>query len=185
MWHISGTSRKEKPMKKLIFLAAVCLTVAGSALAQNKSVYTSTNTKACRTIESNPNEAGWYRGRCKGVGGYTLELTEGDLRQDLIVITPAKKEHDLQLTSYYPRFSAVADRVEWRLKKGVPVALIARYNVSKDDEGGNISYLMIAKVGKKESCIVDVIEPGARQNERARVAADAAAGKPCKVMALD
>ena len=172
-------------MKKLILLVSVCLVFAGAVTAQNKSVYTSTNTKSCRTIESNPNEAGWYRGRCKGVGGYTLELTEGDLRQDLIVITPTKKEHDLQLTSYYPRFSAVGEKVEWRVKKGVPVALIARYNVSKDDEGGNISYLMISKIGKKESCVVDVIEPGAKQNERARASADAAPGKPCKAMALD
>jgi hypothetical protein len=172
-------------MKKLSIILGLALAMCVSAGAQNRSVYTSTNTKACRTIESNPDEAGWYRGRCKGVGGYTLELTEGDLRQNLIVITPGKKEHDLQLTSYYPRFSAVGEKVEWRVKKGVPVALIARYNVSKDDEGGNISYLMISKIGKKESCVVDVIEPGSRQNERARDAADAAAGKPCKTMALD
>jgi len=172
-------------MKKLIVIATITLALCISAAAQYTSVYTSTKTTGCRTLESHPDEAGWYRGRCKGVGGYALELTEGDLRQDLIVITPAKKKHDLQLTSYYPRFSSVGEKVEWRVKGGLPVALISRYNVSTDDNGGTISYLMVSKIGKKESCVVDVIMPGKDQNVDARKSADAAARKPCKTMALD
>lgn len=63
-------------MKKLIPTLVFCLAVCLPAFAQKAtSVYTSTTTKSCRTIESNPNEAGWYRGRCKGVGGYALELS--------------------------------------------------------------------------------------------------------------
>ena len=169
-------------MKKLIFLVSVCLAAAAPAAAQQiSSVYTSTTTKSCRTIESNPNEAGWYRGRCKGVGGYLLELTEGDLRQSLVVVTPAKKDFDLNFGSYYSSFSAVGEKVEWRTKRGVPFALIARFNVSDPENSEKTtSYLMVAKVGKKESCVVDIIEPGPKQNERAREAADSAASKPCR-----
>ena len=32
-----------------------------------------------------------------------------------------------------------------------------------------MSYLMVSKIGKKESCVVDVIEPGTEQNETARI----------------
>src|SRR5437016_4630856 len=85
---------------------------SSTAAAQKfTSIYTSTSAKACRTIESHPDEAGWYRGRCKGVGGYALDLTEGDLRQSLDVITPAKKKFELNFTSFYSSFSAIGDKV--------------------------------------------------------------------------
>ena len=61
------------------------------------------------------------------------------------------------------------------------VALIVRYNVAgSDDTQKSTSYLMVAKVGAKSSCVTDVIMPGKKQNEDARTAADAASSKPCK-----
>jgi len=172
-------------MKKLILTLGVCLIASIPAAAQKfTSIYTSTNTKACRTLESHTDEAGWYRGRCKGVGGYALDLTEGDLRQSLDVITPTKKKLELNFTTFYPSFSAVGERVEWRMNREVPVALIARYNVADpEDSKKNTSYLFVAKIGKKESCVVDIIAPGPKQNEKARESADAAASKPCKASA--
>ncbi|MBV9242239.1 MAG: hypothetical protein JO314_09550 [Acidobacteria bacterium] len=166
-------------MKKLSLVLAIVVTFCSMAVAQNASVYTST--KTCRTLESHPDEAGWYRGRCPGVGGYQLDLTEGDLRQSLDVITPSKKKLELNFTSFYGNFSAIGEKVEWRVKRGVPFALIARYNVA-DPEGGknSHSYLIVSKIGPKESCVVDVIDPGPKQNEKARESADAAATKPCK-----
>ena len=44
----------------------------------------------------------------------------------------------------------------------------------------NMSYLMVSKIGKTESCVTDVVLPGAKQNETARQLADAASSKPCK-----
>ena len=59
--------------------------------------------------------------------------------------------------------------------------IFARFNVSDPENSEKTtSYLMVAKVGKKESCVVDIIEPGPKQNERAREAADSAASKPCR-----
>ena len=166
---------------KLIVPTTICLLAfAVLAAAQNKSVYTSTKSSACRTISSNPNEAGSYEGECLGVGGYKVRLLEGDIRQTINIITPAKKKFELNFWSFYSGFSAIGEKIEWRTKAGVPVALIARYNVAgSDDSQKSTSYLMISKISKTASCVVDVIMPGAKQNEEARVSADSAASKPC------
>jgi hypothetical protein len=171
-------------MKKLIFIVGACLAASMPATAQKiTSVYTSTNTKACRTIESDPNEAGSYLGRCKGVGGYALDLSEGDLRQSLDLITPSKKKFELNLTSFFSSFSALGEKVEWRLRKGVPIALIVRYYVA-DPEGRkkDTPYLIVASVSRKSSCVIDIIDPAPHQNEKARKSADSAATTGCYVM---
>jgi hypothetical protein len=162
------------------FLAGALLT--GTAAAQIKSVYTSVQTKACRTIESTAEEGGFYRGICPGVGGYKVELTEGDIRQTLNVITPAKKNFHLKFTEYYGSFSTVGQKLEWRVKGGVPIALIARYNVADPtgERSTDTSYLMVSKISKAMSCVVDIIQPGRSQNEAARRSADTALSLPCK-----
>ncbi|MEP6945759.1 MAG: hypothetical protein ABJA02_07570 [Acidobacteriota bacterium] len=168
-------------MKTTLLLVITLFAFTGLAYGQNKSSYTSTTTKACRTISSNPNEAGSYEGECPGVGGYKLRLLEGDIRQSLNVITPAKKKFELDFWGFYSGFSTVGEKVEWRTKAGVPVALIVRFNVADaEDSTKNTSYLMIAKVSKSSSCVTDVVLPGAKQNEKARALADKASSKPCK-----
>jgi hypothetical protein len=154
---------------------------ASFALSQNRSVYTSTNTKACRTIKSTSAGAGSYKGECPGVGGYKLHLLEGDIRQTLNVITPARKEFELNFWNFYGSFSSIGEKVEWRTKGRVPVALIARYIVSDpEDSTKHTSYLMVSKIGRTSSCVTDVVEPGPKQNEQARILADAASTKQCK-----
>jgi hypothetical protein len=164
----------------LIF-SALLLLFATSAGAQNKSVYTSTKTRDCRTIRSTQNEAGSYEGECKGVGGYKVRLLEGDIRQSLNIITPAKKKFELNFWGYYGGFSTVNEKIEWRTRRGVPVSLIARFNVADaEDSSKNTSYLMVSKIGRSVSCVTDIVLPGPKQNEDARKLADTASTKPCK-----
>src|SRR6185436_15336482 len=112
------------------------LTAVALANAQaNESLYTSMSTKACRTIKSTSAEGGSYVGVCPGVAGYKLQLEEGDLRQNLQVITPAGKQHSLDLWSVVgSSFSSLGEKAEWRIsrqaKKVTPIALIVRYNVA-------------------------------------------------------
>ncbi len=170
-------------MKIILSIAFCMIALAGSVSPQNQSVYTSTRAAACRVIESHPDEGGYYEGECKGTGGYKVRLVEGDLRQTLDIITPSRKKFELNFWRYYYTFSYIGEKIEWRTKKGVPVALIARFNVAdlnKDDK--TISYLMISKIGKKMSCVTDVVPPGPKQNEKARELADAASGMPCKAI---
>ena len=167
---------------RLTVLASIFVMFLGSiALAQNKSVYTSTKTSACRTISSNPDEGGSYEGECKGVGGYKIRLLEGDIRQTLNIITPSKKKFELNFWGFYGGFSSISEKIEWRTKGGEPVALIARFNVAEnDDPRGNRSYLMISKISRTMSCVTDTLLPGPNQNLEARKLADAALTKPCK-----
>lgn len=174
----------------ILFFGIVLILLAAAAVSAQKtkvtSVYTNLDTKFCKTLESSDEGTGWYRGECKGFGGYKLQITEGDIRQSINVITPAKKKFELDLTGTVSTgFSFVGTKAEWRVatkgKKQMPIALIVRFNASNPDDGTkNISYLVIAKIKENEICVTDVVEPDEKANEKARLLADAAARKACK-----
>ena len=152
----------------------------------NSSVYTPLAEKQCKTIKGPDRETGDYEGRCPGVAGYTLIVTEGDLRQNVTVVTPKGAKHSLELWEVISGgFSSVGAKAEWRMAKQdgkpKPVALIIRYNANDDPESPNkqSSYLAVTKITATEICVTDKIMPGAKANEEARTAADAAANKPC------
>jgi hypothetical protein len=152
----------------------------------NQSVYTSVETKQCRTIKSSPDEAGSYEGRCRGVAGYNLIVEEGDLRTNIKVVAPGGNSTSLDLwTVVSSAFSSLGPRVEWRVakrgSKSIPVALIIRYNASENVDNPNktTSYLAVAKITATETCVTDKILPGPNANADARRAADAAARKSC------
>src|ERR1041385_2596789 len=126
-------------MKTIIrFVAVTALLLGVTAVAgvqTNDSIYTPLNVKACRTIKSTSAEGGSYVGICNGVAGYKLQLEEGDLRQNIQVITPAGEKHSLELWNVVgSSFSSLGEKAEWRIKrtgaKVTPLALIVRYNVA-------------------------------------------------------
>jgi hypothetical protein len=173
-------------MKVLVCLIAILSCAATAAAQSNSSVYTPLGDKDCRKIKSAEAGDDGYEGRCPGTAGYSLLLSEGDLRQNITVITPKGSQHSLDLWSVISGgFSSVGPKAEWRLasQKGklVPVALIVRYNASEDPESPNktTSYLAVAKITASEICVTDKIAPGPKANEDARRAADAASTKPC------
>lgn len=168
-------------MKNSIIAATLLCLFPGILIAQNRTVYTSTKTGACKTIRSSSEGTGSYIGECPGVGGYKIRLIEGDIRQTIDVITPTRKKFEMNFWNFYSSFSSIGEKIEWRINKGVPIAMIARYNVA-DPEGTKptTSYLMVSKIGKTASCVTDVVPPSAKQNEEARKLADIAQDKPCK-----
>jgi hypothetical protein len=169
------------------FIAAILLAGAVTAAGQsNQSVYTSLGEKQCRTVKSAEAGDDGYEGRCRGVGGYTLLLSEGDLRQNITVITPEGAKHSLDLWDVISGgFSSVGPKAEWRVTtrngKPTPVALIVRYTANEDVEAPTKqnSYLAVSKITATEICVTDKILPGPKANEDARRAADTAATKPC------
>ena len=170
-------------MKLLISVILAGLFAPVLLYAQNKSVYTSTRTGACKTISSTTDEGGSYEGECLGVAGYKVRLREGDIRQTLDIIAPGRKKFELDFWRFYGGFSSIGERIEWRTRGGLPVALIARYNVANaEDPAKGTSYLMVSKVGRTAACVTDVVMPGADQNKKARELADLAQTKPCKTV---
>ena len=169
-------------MIKNLLIISFMLLVSTVAFAQNKSVYTSTIAEKCKATKESSDEG--YIGICEGVGGFKLELSEGDLRQNIKVISPSKKRFDLNFGSFFGGFSSIGEKVEWRVKGTVPTALIVRFKVSENPEDSSIitSFLLVAKVSKTSACIVDVVKPGKTQNADAQKLADKASSKPCKTM---
>jgi hypothetical protein len=175
-------------MKRILFTLTLALILSAATFAQARieSIYTSTKTTACKpTPES---EDGSYRGICRGVGGYTLELLEGDLRQTINVIDPKKKKHELDLwTSVSSGFSSMGDKVEWRVTRSgktvIPKALIIRFNASENPEDSSkiTSYLVVVAISKTYACVTDLIPPSRDQNVKARQAADSKLVAPCRV----
>lgn len=169
-------------------VASILLLMVVTAVAQtNSSVYTPLAPKQCRTVKSVDPMTNDYEGLCRGVNGYTLIVTEGDLRQNVTVVTPkGVSKHSLDLWDVISGgFSTVGPKAEWRMAKKdgklTPVALIIRYNANDDPDSPNkqSSYLAVTKITPTEICVTDKIMPGAKANEEARKAADAAANKPC------
>ena len=173
-------------MKNIFLIIGLLLISAAGAFAQTKSVYTSLSDKNCKTIVSNPDEGGDYRGLCPGTNGYKLELLEGDLRQSINVIAPNKKKYELNLWSVVSaQFSAVGEKAEWRVsgagKNAKPAALIIRFNASENPENASIttSYLVVVKITKNSACVTNIVKPSANANVEARKSADSAADQPC------
>lgn len=165
----------------MLILAAVVLAAALNSFAQNTSVYTNLEGKSCKTLESNPDEGGSFLGECKGVGGYKLQVLEGDLRQSVNVIDAKGKKTELNLWNISGGFSSLGEQAEWRMKGKTPVALIVRFNVSEDPEDSSktMSYLVVVKITKGDVCITAALKPTRSHNAEARRTADKSAARPC------
>lgn len=178
-------------MHKRVLLTTLWLVLLGGvALAQsNTSVYTNLTGRQCKTLKSTSAEGGSYEGQCPGVAGYKLLVQEGDLRQNIVVITPSGKKQSLELWNVVgSSFSSLGEKAEWRLKgtgaKASPLALIVRYNVAnpEDSTRKGTSWLAVVRINSDASqiCVTESIAPGADQNVKARTAADNSSSKPCK-----
>lgn len=147
-------------------------------------VYTDITAKSCKTTDKNEEEE-WMTQICEGVGGYKLEVFEGDLRGSINVIAPNGKKSELNFQQVSGAFSTLGDKAEWRVEKkdgkDVPTAMIVRFNASKvENETKSDSYLIVTKISPEKSCITDVVKPSANANEEARKLAESASTKPCK-----
>ena len=190
-------SEKEQPKKPIVDRNQDTNTDEGSESETNKgsqpdnrqkitSVYTDLDEKKCKTIDKNEDEA-WIVQECPGIGGYKLEVVEGDIRQTINVISPSNKKSELKLWSVVsPAFSYVGKKAEWRIKtiegKPRPFALIVRFDASEDPENPDktTSYLTVTKIDGDSACVTDVVKPIRNANVKARELADSSSGKPCK-----
>jgi len=172
-----------------IALSFVLLSALSASAQSNTSLYTNLVGPQCRTLKLDESGTGSYLGQCRGVAGYKLLVEEGDIRQNLIVVTPAEKKKSLDLWSVVgSSFSSLGAKAEWRMKRqgkrSVPVGLIVRYNLANpEDSTKSISYLVVARISPDAAqvCVTDVISPGADQNAKAREGADNSETKRCKV----
>lgn len=168
--------------KKWFLLSLLILVSSICACAQNKSVYTDLVAEKCRTVDVDKGMPGNYVGKCKGVGGYDLEVYLDDERNSIGVVLPSKEVVNLDFWNYFGNFSALGEKAEWRMEGKKPVALIIRLNVSDNgDEKPPTSYLIVSKISPTKACVTDIVKTGKNQNAQAQRLADKASTKPCKM----
>jgi len=151
------------------------------AAAVERSRYSSIEPSSCKLIEQNLEEGGYSRHRCPGLAGFALETSESDLRQDIVVIAPSGRRTQVELSSLVAKgaFNALGKSAEWRGEDPAkPRALIVRLDVAASPEGDrpDISNLVVVRLAAP-ACVVGVVPPGPRQNEKARRIADGDMGR--------
>jgi hypothetical protein len=177
---------------KQIMLIPAALTLFGTAgLAESKtiaSVYTNLSPKACRQMEPDRADGILYRGECPGIGGFKLEVTEGDARQDLSIILPGGEIRELRFFEHVSSaFSGLGGKAEWRVRRSgskiVPAALLVRFDAYENPDFPErvTSYLVVVRLNPDAPCITDVLKPSKNQNLIGRELADRAAERACRM----
>ena len=141
-----------------------------------------TRLDSCKLEERSPPGEGDFSSHvCPGLGGYGLMLTEGDLRQNLVVQLPkGGGDRSLKLSEVTASggFTRLGESVEWRGRREGegfrPDALILRYFVveNPDAPGKETPYLLTVSLGKDGPCVTGKLPPSPDQNEAARHKAD-------------
>jgi len=146
---LAACGQAEKTAHKSV---TVQLPPAGAPVAPQSS-YTSLGAGSCKSGEGSTR-------RCEGVDGYSLETTG----HDLTVIGPDGKRSEIELSKLAAKAASprLGERAEWRsLAPGHPTALIVRVN-------GELAVTRL----QYPACLVAMVRPQPRQNEKAREIAD-------------
>lgn len=169
-------------MGRMIVFASLLLSSAAALAAPWDSIYSDLNPKACTTVSANA-DMGTSTQKCGGTAGYSLLVDDFDGRVTVTVVAPNGRRFPLNYSrTITSGFSSLGPKAEWRLDKqggkAVPAGLIIRV-FEEGDGGRKTSSLAVAKITPNAICVTDKVKNGAKANEDARIAAEAAAGKPC------
>jgi hypothetical protein len=158
---------------------AAVLWATGTAVAGNSSAYTDFDLAKCtRVTPETSGEDGESSGifQCAGYKGVPVYFTEGDLRSFVAFGTGGDTHCAFHQT--FSGFNSVGNKIEWRLRKGKPIAAILRWKVSYDPENAEKTkdWLVVSKLANGQSCQMGYVEGGyPKANEKARWLADTAA----------
>lgn len=141
-----------------------------------QSQFTALDEKSCSLVEQNKDEGGWWKRRCPGAAGYSVEWTESDLRQGLNLVAPGGKRTELPISTTVAKgaFNHLGPRLEWRgADPARPETLTMRVMVARNVEPqqADKSLLVVARL-QPTPCLVAVVDPGATQSDQARRIAD-------------
>lgn len=166
-------------MRKTLSLAFLALSATCAQAETFSSVYSDLDITKCKTISVYTEDVGGLEVKCKGIKGYDVIYTEGDLRGTASFGPEAKKQ--CASTQTFGAFNSVGKKVEWRMVKGKPIATILRWFTDNGDTNGKQNWLVVTKLNGKDSCrtaIIDTKMPNA--NAVAQQKADSSASFNCE-----
>ena len=165
-----------QPFLKPVLILSLAITGA-SAFAQGGPAVQSRYARIddCRVTRLYTQDVGYRETRCPAVGGFALQPSESDGRDELVVLSANGRKQALNLTGTAGSgFGTLGDTAEWRLRGARPHAVIVRFSLSEDPDRAELrtSYLVVASVSRSRSCVIGKVAPGPDQNARARRIAD-------------
>jgi hypothetical protein len=162
----------------LVLFAAI---ITGCQSASRESVFTDLRGGACseEIDKSDPNNTPFLL--CPGAGGYRLRVRQVESgRQSVDVVSPTGQVLPLSIQNKVTRaMNSLGPQAEWRLLRGLPLALILKVEVREDvfdPEKITRALYAVAKLQPAEACITAT----APQQLQGQQAADLAAGMPCQ-----
>lgn len=130
---------------------------------------------------------------CAGYAGYGVLVAESDLRTSVFFGHVGEWYAEGAWESFQS-FNSIGNKVEWRLRDGIPIATIVRWSIYYDstgelnaDDESNGNVLVVSKVGQPavgDGCVIGYVDARANEdaNTLARDIADGlAAGFQCRV----
>jgi hypothetical protein len=164
--------------KRILLFAVLLGSFTCFVTAQYTSSYTSLHGKNCRKLKPIGRDV-LDRERCTGLAGFKLDHLWNEDIDWIELITPAGKRFSLGAPFTMPGY--MGPTLEWRLRNGRPIALVARYTLVKpDDMKKKLPTMVVSKITPTSACVTDVIEPSKDQNLTARRLADSASSRPCR-----
>jgi hypothetical protein len=164
-------------MRSWRWLSFFCLYPVAALAGENTSAYSVFDLdKTCRKVEQGDEYVFAGTWSCPGYKGTEVLVSVSDDRS-FVGFGPAPAE-TCSFAKTFARFNTALSPVEWRLRNGKAFAVIQRWRVTTDEEGGSATWLVISKLDGREACPVHYVAgsyPDA--NVQARRAADGLAQK--------
>ena len=160
-------------MIRYILPVILLLFGASTALADGNSVFTDTDVSKCKIHDqAEEGEGEWATFRGNGYGGWTVFISEADLRFSI-----GYGHNGLNQKSFSQRlspFNTIGKKMEWRLRGGRPIATILRYYTQSGTGGRQGQILVVTKIEGSEACHMAYVDALANRgaNEIAQNAAD-------------
>lgn len=164
-------------MKKLLSLAILALSATFAHADSITSLFTSLDIAKCKTVSISEEDGGgsW---KCRGIKGYNVIYSEGDLR-GTVAFGPAA-ENQCSGSQSFGKFNSPGTKIEWRMKSGKPFATILRWFTDNGEPDGKQNWLVVTKLNGDEACrtaFIDTKLPNA--NAVAQQKADSASNFNC------
>lgn len=137
-----------------------------------------TSFKDCELVKSGAGQGeDWSLSRCKGLGGYDLQIDYGDARDELVLRRAGRPSANIGLFALDSgHFNSLAETAEWRGLAGpqgfAPKRLIVRNNVSEDSAQPHRQTSILVVIDLDLACAIAQVRPGKDQNLAARAIAD-------------
>lgn len=159
-------------MRKAIWLSVFCLWPAAALAEDITSAYTRWDLEtSCQQVENGDGYTFAGAWSCPGHGGLRMMVAVSDDRS--FVGFGKRPAETCAYGRTFSRFNTALSPVEWRLKGGKPFAVIQRWRVSTDDEGGSMTWLVVTALEGDEACPVHYVAGSYPEaNAQARRAAD-------------